>query len=576
MRDRLKALLSSASGNIAISAALALPIMLGAMAMGIDYGYLTLQQRTLQSTADLAAIAAASNINAPEQAALAYFQLNNQNIVVKTASGLLTPTGLKAFDPTTVYTTYSGYAEISKARYLPDPSLPAASRVQINGTPADAIRLTVHQKSQLMFGASITDPPMLGATGTAAVDKVASFSIGTRLASLDGGIVNSLLGGLLGTTISLQAMDYQSLVNAQIDVLKTLDVLAINLGLTAGTYQDLLATDITFGQLVTAITKTPGNTSSVSTILNTLFKAVDKTKVTLKLQDVLSLGPIGKQLVGQSQGLTFNASIMQLISAAATAHQGGNQLNIDLGTPLLGLGSATLTVAIGAPPAETPTAAVGSPGMTIRTAQTRLALTVNIDGLAALLGLQLKVPLYIDVAYAEAQLAAITCSGTGKNNATVDVDAIPGVVELAIGNVDTSAFSNFGKTPRVTQTDIVSSLLVDVVAMADAKATNSKISRLTFSPSDITSGKVRTVSTQDTLTTLTQSLLSSLTLQVRVLSLPLVLPGAITSAVASTLQVATVPLDTLIYNLLLTLGVRVGEADVRVGGVVCRNPVLVQ
>ncbi|RVI00964.1 hypothetical protein CN206_30100, partial [Sinorhizobium meliloti] len=50
--------LKSRTGNIGVSAALVMPLVVASMGLGIDYGYLTLQRRELQSVADLASIAA--------------------------------------------------------------------------------------------------------------------------------------------------------------------------------------------------------------------------------------------------------------------------------------------------------------------------------------------------------------------------------------------------------------------------------------------------------------------------------------------------------------------------------------
>jgi len=54
-------------GNIAISAGLTAPLFIGILALGVDYGYLTLQKRQLQQTADLAAISAAANVTDAER-----------------------------------------------------------------------------------------------------------------------------------------------------------------------------------------------------------------------------------------------------------------------------------------------------------------------------------------------------------------------------------------------------------------------------------------------------------------------------------------------------------------------------
>jgi uncharacterized membrane protein len=53
-------------------------------------------------------------------------------------------------------------------------------------------------------------------------------------------------------------------------------------------------------------------------------------------------------------------------------------------------------------------------------------------------------------------------------------------------------------------------------------------------------------------------------------------PTLVQAALAETLSVATAPIDSLLYNTLMLLGIKVGEADVRVTDLRCMNPALVQ
>lgn len=569
----LKSLGRDKAGNIAITTALTLPLAIFALALGVDYGHLTLQQRQLQNSADLAAIAAAASPANPEKATLDYFQLNNQNYAVRTATGLLTPGGEIPFSPEHVFATYDGYAEVTRGHYTPDASKAIADRFQPSAVPYDAVRVAMHRKGDVFFAGSFATAPILGAKGTAATDKLAAFSIGSRLASLNEGVLNAVLGSLLGTTISLKAMDYQALADLQINAFKTLDALALDLGVQAGTYSQLLKTDITYGKFLNALGKTTGITPTVSALLKTLETAANKSKVTLKLQDVLALGPLSERLIGQSDNLSVNASVFDLINAAAVAGNGSKQVAVNLGAVVPGLATVKLTLAIGEPPVGTPSLAVGAPGSIVRTAQTRLALEATVDGLSAIAGLKVRVPLYVEVAYAEAQLTAINCT---NGSPTVNVDAIPGVAEISLGDVDTTAFANFGKDPRVTRAEIISALLLKVSGMATTSATNMNVTKLSFSSSDITAGKIKSISTKDTLTSLTTSLLGNLDVKIELLNIPLILPKAVLASLADTLKIATAPLDAVLYNVLLTLGIRIGEADVRVTGATCRNPVLVQ
>lgn len=573
MRGLFDRLYRNRSGNVAISAAITMPLVVVALALGVDYGHLTLQQRQLQSSADLAAIAAAGRISDPERGALDYFMLNNQNVGVRTATGLLTAKGEIPFDAATVFDTYEAYAQLSKGRYIPDPALPVGSRFQAGAASPDAVKLTMHQKGHIFFAGTFTTAPQLAATGTAAADKLASFTVGSRLASLNEGIVNAVLGKLLGTTISLKAMDYEALVDADVNLIYVLDTLAVDLNLTAGTYSDVLRTEIAYGRLIKLLGTATGLSPSVRTVLGTIEKTLGRTQVKLKLEEILSLGPLSENLIGQGNGLGVNASLMDIVSAAAIAANNGRQVSVDLGATIPGLASVKLDIAIGEPPVGTPPTAVGAPGTIVRAAQTRLFLRVVVDGLSAVAGLKVEMPLYVEVAHAEARLADIRCTAA---TGTVDVEVVPGVTAIGLGTVNQTAFENFGTVPRVTAAEILSSTLIRISGKADINAGNLTRKTLTFSPSDIYSGKIKSVSTKDTLTSLVTSLLKRLELDVNVGALALTTPTLIESSLADTLALATKPLDAVLYNTLLTIGVRIGEADVRVGGASCRNPVLVQ
>ena len=139
-----------------------------------------------------------------------------------------------------------------------------------------------------------------------------------------------------------------------------------------------------------------------------------------------------------------------------------------------------------------------------------------------------------------------------------------------------SAFNHLASDPRVTKATIVDTTLVKIAALGHAYATNISTDTLTFSPQDIRDGEVKFVSTRDTLTTLTASLIGNLELDIKILLLTLGTPASVKSALTSTLSTLTTPLDSVLYNTVLMLGIRIGEADVRVTGVNCRRSVLVQ
>ena len=102
------------------------------------------------------------------------------------------------------------------------------------------------------------------------------------------------------------------------------------------------------------------------------------------------------------------------------------------------------------------------------------------------------------------------------------------------------------------------------------------ICRHCFSGSEIEKHIIKSVSTKNFTESLTKSLLDTLKLDVKVGGLGLGLPSALTKTVSGILSAATPAVDQLLYGLLETLGVKIGEADVRVTGISCGRSVLVQ
>lgn len=566
-------LLQDRCGNIGILAAASLPLMIFSLALGVDYGYLTVQRRQLQSSADLAAIAAASNVAEAEKAAATYFALNHLPASVTGTNGVtipaVTPVGLKAAVTT---------ATVERGRYVADPDIPPEDRFKPATADADAARVTLSRPADL-FVASVFMPksPLLSATGSASRTKVAAFSIGTRLASLNEGILNALLGKLLGTKLSLKVMDYRALVDTDLSVQPFLKAVATQLNLTAGTYEDVLNAGITMPQLLASMRAVEGLSGPVRSALHAIETATSGSKVKLPLARILNIDPKKGIAVATGGDWAMSVNALQIITAAAALANGKNQVALDTGLAIPGLASVTVALAIGEPPVETPSHRLGAPGSAVRSAQTRLAVEVGVDGLAALAGLRIKLPLYVEVAASEAKLADIRCLGGSPSNANVAVDAVAGVAEIAIGKVDPSVLADFSDEPRVQKARIVDALLLSIDALAHAEAKNLTKDRLTFTPTEIAAKATKSTSTRDTLTSTIQSLLGKLEVEINIKLLNLGLSTSlVTQALASTLGAVTPALDELLYNLLLAVGVKIGEADIRVTGVACQRPALVQ
>ncbi|MBY5410420.1 hypothetical protein HFO98_18520 [Rhizobium leguminosarum] len=571
----LRYLATNPSGNIAIMAALSAPLILYSLGLGVDYGMMTLQQRRLQQLSDIGAIVAAADINHAADNLVANFGQNGLNIAVRTDTGYATKKGAQPL--TSDLTQFDAVADFIPGTYLADASVPLGSRFAAGAQPYDAVKVGISQKAELIFATAFAAAPNLRAVGTASASKLAAFSIGSRLASLNGGVLNSLLGNLLGTSLSLKVADYEALTSADIKLLPFLDMLATDLNLTAGTYDELLATDISYPRLLKTLGKTGGLTPTVTNALNAIEKALGTTQVKIKLEDLFDLGPTGERGIGSGSHLSAEASVMDIVSAAAVAANQKKQVAANLGGSVPGLATVKLTLAIGEMPKGAASNGIGAVGATVRTAQVRLALELSVLGANSLAGLKVRVPLYLEVAHAEARLASITCLGGGARNASVGVDVVPGVAELSLGDVDPKAFVNFDSPPRVTRATMIDALLLSVSGMAHVNLSNLSKSKLTFQPTDIAAKTIKNVSTKDTLSSALQSLMKETDIQVSVLGLGVGLSKTVVqAAVADMLSGLTRPLDELLFNLLTLLGVKIGEADVRVTDVRCQQSVLVQ
>lgn len=567
-------LLADRSGNIGTLAALSLPLMVFSLALGVDYGYLTVQQRQLQATADLAAIAAAGNIGEAEKSAAIYFALNGEFVSVEGANGLVIP---PSNDPG-IRKGPLATARVERGRYTADPNIAPEERFKPAAADADAARVVMSRPADLFLASMfIPRPPLLSATGSAARSKIAAFSVGTRLASLNGGILNALLGQLLGTNLSLNVMDYRALVDADISIRPFLKAVSTELNLTAATYEEVLNAGITMPQLLASMRVVEGLSGPVRSALRLIEQATAGSKVKLPLSRILNLDPKKGLTVATGGDWAMSVNALQMVSAAAGLANGKNQVALDLGAVLPGLAAVTVNLAIGEPPVETPAHRLGAPGSAVRSAQTRLAVELSVDGLAALAGLRIKLPLYIEVAASEAKLADIRCLGGSASNANVAIDAVAGVAEIALGKVDPTVLSHFSDEPRVTKARIVDSALLSVTALAPGEAMNLAKTRLTYTPTEIAAGTVKSVPTRDTLSSTIQTLLGKMELEINIKLLGLPINASLlTSALATTLGVVTPAIDQLLYNLLLVVGVRIGEADIRVTGVACQRPALVQ
>jgi len=162
------------------------------------------------------------------------------------------------------------------------------------------------------------------------------------------------------------------------------------------------------------------------------------------------------------------------------------------------------------------------------------------------------------------------------------------VVAAHLANSNATGFADFTRPQTFTDAEIadvslrlllINLSLIQINGSSYFNITNMTPTNLTFNATDIANKAIKTVSTKNLTQSLTTSLVNNLSLSVTALGLGIdltALLGTVKPAVVAVLNGVTAPVDSLVYNLLGALGVRVGEADVRVTGATCGRSVLVQ
>jgi uncharacterized membrane protein len=541
-------------GNFAIVGAVLMTLVVGCAALGVDLGSIFADRRKTQSTTDLAAIVAASNLTNATNAASATVVQNKYpaSALVRVELG-----------------TYTANSAITPQSRFVTPAVGAAN----------AARVTLNTQTPLYFARYITGANQytIKTQAVATSTAMASFSIGSSLLSVNGGLINAMLGGMLGTSLSLSVMDYQSLASARIDAFDFMSALATRVNLTGVTYDSILTSNLKVSDLIAATLsaqQTDNGASSATTALSTISQAVTGLSSKISPSSLIDLGPYNDLTVGQTPKTSFSVSALDLLSAIAEVANGTNQIavpSLSLGLP--GIANISLVATIGERPVGTSWLEVGAAGASVHTAQTRILLTVQLLGSGPVAAVNL--PIYVEIASGTATLNAITCGYPNISTSNVTLGVTPGIVNAWIGNVTPAQLSNFTTQPNPPPATLVNlGGLITVTGRANAYMGNTTPTNVNFSYADIQSNVGHTVTSTNFTNSLTSSLLGNLSLAVNVVGLGLPIPG-LGATVAGIISGATSSVDQVIASLLATLGVQVGSATVWVSSVRCDGAVLV-
>ncbi|MBI1185756.1 MAG: hypothetical protein GC206_00175 [Alphaproteobacteria bacterium] len=551
MRAPLQRFAGDERGAAAILYALCGAMLFGFGALATDVGYVYLKSRELQGAADLAALAAARDLGRAQALAEETVRANRGARGAAVAAEL----GL----------------------YTPDIAVRPRARFRAGAGGANAVRVELASRARLFFGRIFirSGSVEIRRTGVAAQSNLAAFEIGSRLLALRGGVANTLLGALTGSNVSLSVMDYRALLAADVDLFAYVDALRTRIDLDGATFSETLAARMETADAVNAIADvlaTRGDPAAAA--IRDIARAARGLGETEGLDRLVDLGPYAHQDAVLGTGRTqVSVNALNLATAILDIAGGERQVRFDLGADIPGLADVDVWLAIGERPNQSPWIAItDSRDVVIRTAQMRLYLEARVStGLPAIA--QVTLPVFVEAASAQARLSSVRCAADGRGP-QVTLSVAPSLGKIAIAGLDTRRLDDFRRPMALRRAEIVRTGLARVDGFAETDLGGARWQEVPFSDAEIAARTIKTVQTRDIAATTVASTLGNLDLNVRVLGAGLG-TSALTAALTPVLTTAAAPLDDLINGLADLLGVRLGEADVRVNGVRCDGATLV-
>lgn len=543
----LQDFLRAERGGVSILTAVSSVVLIGFAGLATDVGAVYLDARRLQGTADLAALAAMQNPGAAESLARSTVRDNRWETDVR------------------ITTTRGVYAA--------DRRIAPAERFRAGGGGANAVRVQLTTTTPLYFGRLFIPSGHMSITrqATAAQTRAASFQIGSRLLSLRGGVANEMLSALTGSSVNLSVMDYNALLHADVELLGYVDALRTRLDLEAASFDRTLERETATPVALEALADALAGDARAESAMRRLAGAAEHANRRVGLSDIIDLGPYGPHDNTAASGATgVRVNAMDLASAILQIAGGDRQVRLQLGADLPGLTSTDVWLAIGERPNNSPWLTItDNDEVVIRTAQMRLYIEANAH--AGLI--DVRIPVLTELASAQARLQDIECSADGRRN-EVTLAVAPSIGALMLGEVDTNRLDNFRSALHPRPAQLVRTALLRVEGEAEIDVGGETWTPVRFRNAEIERGAVKSVATRDAAQATVSSLLSRTNLSVNGARLGLG-ASALTAGVQGALSSAARPLDDLINGLSDLLGVRLGEADVRVNGVRCGGAALV-
>lgn len=410
-------------------------------ALVVDSGRLWMQQRHLQTVADIASIQAARQLGCAPS-------LTNIQQAAQQAALANGYTGNLGSSPNVVEMVEIS-TDASGIRQYASGGIDQAVRVYATRTvPASLV-------VGGLFGNTVT----LHAQAVSRADPaIAAFSAGSFAARIDtenSVLLNALLGDILGSSLSLDVLSYKGIAATHITLNELLEASG-----QVGGLDSLLNTSMSLGELMqltaTAVSQSgTANAEAVAGMQQIASAAVSNTNITLG--SVLDVNTPDEEAAGR---VGINA--LSLVTAAALVANGNNALSLPLSVTVPGITNIDAQINVIQPP-QIAIGPMGDGNGTVCTALSTAQVDARVD-------MNTNVPVGVASVHLDFTLRALVAQGTasldsiatGGNQAQVTINAQPGIASIDLTNSSGSGGALLYATVPILGYQKIAELTMDV------------------------------------------------------------------------------------------------------------------
>ncbi|MFC4251060.1 pilus assembly protein TadG-related protein [Sinimarinibacterium flocculans] len=429
---------SRQAGAVAVFAAIAAGAGLAALALAIDVGRLYAAQRDLQRVANLAALDAArvtgGCFGEPEDPAGAALD--------EAAASIARNTGRGDVRPLTVEIGRESLAADGR-RYF-DPGFARTSH---------AVRVIVSRDAPMRLLPLAPAAGTLTAVASARSRPYASVRVGSRLLELDPPVLDRLFGALFGAPgLSISALGYASLLEANVPLSDILD------SLDPGRDDEISTQPVPVAGILRRLVDSLGRSGNAiaAAAVAQIEALVDATSLILP-EAIVAVEYEVARILGDA---LINVGDLTLVLAQATSDLALIELLYRLPPPLGDSSALIRIIEPGRPALLTTRRVPGEPDDPDFATNAQALLMTDLGVSLPPLGVNVALPLWVQVAQATAEVVDIRCARSGQPQDIVTVEARSSISRIGIGEfVDPTAPTPVMQPATLLDTQVAGSLL---------------------------------------------------------------------------------------------------------------------